>query len=260
MLGTIKSNLKRILPKTIFETLRAFYNYQDWSAIIEFMLNKQLKLNYFEKFQIIKQLYRISFHVDCPHTQEEMLAFIKAILLIPLEEKGCIVEAGSFKGGSAAKFSLAAKIAKRELVVFDSFEGIPQNEESHGQSIFGDPASFDKGSYCGKLEEVISNITKYGRIEVCRFIKGWFEETMPDFKESIVAVYLDVDLASSTRTCLKYLYPLLRPGGVVYSQDGHLPLVLEVFDDDSFWENEIGCKKPIIYGKGTRKLIKVIKD
>lgn len=46
-----------------------------------------------------------------------------------------------------------------------------------------------------------------------RFIKGWFEDTMPVFNERIIAAYIDVDLASSTKTCLKYLYPLLVPGG-----------------------------------------------
>ena len=81
-----------------------------------------------------------------------------------------------------------------------------------------------KGKYCGSLEEVKNNIAKYGEIGVCHFIKGWFEETMSLFNKRIAAAYLDVDLASSTKTCLKYLYPLLVPGGVIISQDGDFPL------------------------------------
>jgi hypothetical protein len=50
------------------------------------------------------------------------------------------------------------------------------------------------------------------------------------------------------RTCLKYLYPLLQPGGVLYSQDGHLPLVCDLFDGDKFWEQEVGVRKPAIEG------------
>ena len=72
--------------------------------------------------------------------------------------------------------------------------------------------------------------------------------------------YLDVDLASSTKTCLKYLYPLVIPGGIIYSQDGDFPLVIEVFNDDRFWENEVGCKKPDIEGLGKKKLLKIIKE
>src|ERR1700730_1882351 len=78
---------------------------------------------------------------------------------------------------------------------------------------------------------------------------------MPHFSQPVVAAYLDVDLASSTRTCLKYLWPLLVPGGVLFSQDGHLPLVLEVFDDDAFWRRELKTSKPQIHGFGTSQLI-----
>jgi hypothetical protein len=45
------------------------------------------------------------------------------------------------------------------------------------------------------------------------------------------------------------------PGGVLFSQDGHLPLVLEVFDDDDFWRRELKTWKPQIHGFGTSKLI-----
>jgi O-methyltransferase len=260
MINTIKSYLKGALPKPLSETLRLFYNYQDIIASIIFIIDNKFKLTFSEKFHIVKQIYTITYNIDCPHTQKEILSFIKDILLLPLEIKGCVVEAGSYKGGSSAKFSLAAKVANRELVIFDSFEGIPEHNESHEKSIFGAPVSFNKGSYYGSLEEVTSNITKYGKIEVCRFIKGWFEETMPYFKEPIALIYIDVDLASSTRTCLKYLYPLISPGGELFSQDGLLPLVIEVFDDDSFWEKEVDCKKPIIHGLREKKLIKIIKD
>lgn len=82
---------------------------------------------------------------------------------------------------------------------------------------------------------------------------------MPGFDEPIAAAYIDVDLASSTRTCLKYLYPRLSPGGVLISQDGDFPLVMAVFDDDNFWRDEIGCEKPTIDGLGKSKMLKIIK-
>ena len=40
-----------------------------------------------------------------------------AILSIPKDKDGCIVEAGSYKGGSTAKFSLFAKLANREILI-----------------------------------------------------------------------------------------------------------------------------------------------
>jgi O-methyltransferase len=198
--------------------------------------------------------------VDSPHTQEEILSYIQTILSIPPDTKGIVVEAGCYKGSSTAKFSLAADLVGRELVVFDSFQGIPDNIEPHEENIFGGDASFKQGDYAGSLDEVKANVTRFGKIECCRFIKGWFDETMPGFHEPISAIYVDVDLASSTHTCLRYLYPLLAPNCVLYSQDGHLPLVIDVFEDEEFWLNEVGCKRPQIHGLGQKKLIKVIKE
>ena len=82
---------------------------------------------------------------------------------------------------------------------------------------------------------------------------------MTHLAKLVTAAYLDVDLASSTRTCLKHLWPLLTPGGMIFSQDGHLPFVLDVFKDERFWNNELGSLKPAVHGMGERKLIWVQK-
>ena len=145
------------------------------------------------------------------------------------------VEAGCFKGGSTAKLSIAAKLSQRRLFVFDSFEGLPQNTEQHRPTIFGEVPDFSQGRYRGALEEVQQNILKFGDADVCMYLKGWFEQTMPQFAQPIVAAYIDVDLVSSTRTCLKYLYPLLQPGGCLFSQDAHLPLIIALLEDSEFW-------------------------
>ncbi len=204
-------------------------------------------------------LYVISEHVPCVHTQHEMLAVIGAILSFSPESQGCVVEAGSFKGGSGAKLSLACKLTRRRLILFDSFEGIPESEDSHDRNIYGGKAFFKSGSYCGTLEEVQNNISKYGELGVCEMVKGWFEDTMPEFREPVIVAYLDVDLASSTRTCLKYLYPRIVPGGTLYSQDGHLHAIIELFRNSDFWEGELNSQKPPVEGLGKQKLIKVIK-
>jgi O-methyltransferase len=210
--------------------------------------------------RILKGLYLASFSILSPHTQEDILTYVQVILQVPPSRKGVVVEAGCYRGASTAKFSLAADIAGRELVVFDSFQGLPDNNEPHDRSIFGGSVRFQKGDYRGTLDEVKANVSRFGSINRCRFVPGWFDDTMPRFMEPVAAIYLDVDLASSTRSCLKYLYPLLEPGGVLLSQDGHLPLVIDVFQDDMFWLNEVGCKKPQIFGLGSSKLIRITKN
>ena len=272
MLGTLQGILKNTLPVPLLNLLRgirereenlygwAIRNWRDLSAFLPFLLNRNLNVSLRNRFTIVKQLRVISSAIESAHTQEEMLNCIETILLLPRNSRSVVVEAGCYKGSSTAKFSLAADIAGRQLVVFDSFKGIPDNNEPHATDIFGGSPSFKKGYYCGTLDEVKSNVARYGKAACCRFVEGWFEDTMPKFQQPISVIYLDVDLASSTRTCLRHLYPLLEPGGVIFSQDGHLPLVIDVFNDDNFWLNEVGCKKPDILGLGKSKLIKIIKE
>jgi len=205
--------------------------------------------------QLVRAFNRIQRQVDCPHNPSHLLQvgaeFLKA------DAPGVIVEAGCFKGGSTAKLSLIAEEANRELVVFDSFRGLPDNEEPHSTTIDGGSIEgwFQEGDFAGSLDEVVANVTTYGHIDSCRFVEGWFEDTMPLFSEPIAAAFLDVDLAESTRTCVKYLYPLLESGGVLISQDGDFPLVLEVFEDIRFWEEEVGVTRPAVEGLGTDKLL-----
>lgn len=255
---SLKQTIQARMPKSLLLAYR-FFRTGDVFSVITFLVGRNPRVSLMQRLKLVLQLYRISYHVRCEHSQTEIIRFIRAILSIPSNQDGCVIEAGSFKGGSTAKFSLAARLANRELLVFDSFEGIPENSEPHDKNIFGGRVGFFRGDYCGTLEEVKANVSRFGDIGVCRFVKGFFKDTMPHFDRPVAVAYLDVDLASSTRTCLKHLWPLLIPGGVIFSQDGHLPLVLDVFEDDRFWSGEVGVPKPTPMNVGTNKLIWVQK-
>lgn len=261
MLQPLKQTIKSKLPPPALQfyfALRVYPN--DPLRVLSFLASGWATgLSIGQRMKLVKQLYAISLGVESPHSQFQMLQVIETILL-SANATGCIVEAGCFKGGSTAKFSLAAAMVNKPLLVFDSFEGIPPNEEDHGKSIKGRHVGlFEPGSYAGSLPEVQRNVSRYGVADVCRFVPGWFEDTMPHLTEDIAVAYVDVDLVSSTKTCLKYLYPRLLPGGVMFSQDGHLPLVVAALDDDRFWEEEVGCQKPPMEGLGTNTLVKIIK-
>ncbi|MEC4016376.1 TylF/MycF/NovP-related O-methyltransferase [Streptomyces sp. H27-D2] len=190
-----------------------------------------------------------------PHTTGEILGFCRAVLSLPAHLSGCVVEAGSYKGSSTAKFSIAAHLAGRRLVACDSFAGLPSFDEQHGLSITGRQLVFNEGDFVGSMDEVRAAVERFGIPGVCSYVPGWFEESLPAWREPIAALYLDVDLAASTRTCLKHLYPWVSPGGWVFSQDGHVPLVLDVFKDKVFWNDELGVDPPVIDGMGRQKLI-----
>lgn len=233
-------------------------NLTDAASAARFLSTSTDNAPFRSRLRLLQRIYAAN-GIRCEHTQDEMLQVISAILNQPANVPGCIVEAGCFKGGSTAKFSIAAKLAGRRLYVFDSFEGLPENEERYQVTIFGQQTDFAPGQYRGALEEVQGNVAAYGESDVCVYRKGWFDTTMPTFREPVIAAYLDVDLASSTKTCLKYLYPLLQPGASLFSQDAHIPLIIELLGDRDFWEEEVGHPRPEITGLGKKKLVRITK-
>jgi O-methyltransferase len=253
-----RRTLKRSTPRALISAYRAVRRPRDPLSVARFVIGPVGETSIGERLRLARKIHAIQQSVHCMHYQHEIIAFFEAALSPPKAVEGCLVEAGCYKGGGTAKFSLAAKLAGRELVAFDSFEGIPDNQEPHDKDIWGYDSAFPGGSWAGTLPEVKSCVEKWGEIDMCKFVQGWFEDTMPEFTQPVVVAYLDVDLASSTRTCLKHLYPLIAPGGIVLSQDGHIPLVLDVFNDEAFWRDEVGVAKPEIEKFG-HKLLRIVK-
>jgi len=190
-----------------------------------------------DRLGLLARFYEISGRVPCVHKQSEMIPIVRAILDFDPAVPGCVVEAGTFKGASAAKLSLAAERVGRRLFVFDSFAGIPDNAEwMDAAKIVGSDREgrerFDPGGYRGTRAEVEGTLSRFGARAACELVEGWVEDTLPRFAEPVCVAFLDVDLAASTRTCLDALHPLLAEGGVIFSHDGHLPLVRDVFASD----------------------------
>ena len=103
------------------------------------------------------------------------------------------------------------------------------------------------------------NVEQFGEIGSCEFVKGWFEDTLPSLNQPIAMAFIDVDLVSSTRTCLKYIYPRLIKGGTIFSHDGLLQRCNEVFGDAKFWVDVVGFPMPPMPGLGTDKLLQITK-
>jgi O-methyltransferase len=262
MQGQLLQRLRSYVPEPVVEARRVVIRgvrraKAEW-PLLALQLGRLGTLDYQRRGALVRRIVDVHENVLCAHTHAEMARIIREILDVPDDRPGCIVEAGAFKGGSTAKLSIAAAEAGRRLVVFDSFEGIPRNDEPHDRTIFGDPACFAAGSYAGRLSEVCDNVGLWGVIDVCDMRPGWFEDTLPAFDEPVAVGFIDVDLASSTRTCLAHLYPRLIPGGTLFSHDGHLPLCIDVLRDPRFWARVPG-PPPIITGLGAEKLVSIRK-
>ena len=162
------------------------------------------------------------------------------------EVEGAVVECGTWKGGSAANLSLVCRIVGRKLLVFDSFEGLPEGDPRDNEA-----KNYKKGDYCGTLDEVRSNLARFGAIECCEFIKGWFSETLPKLNGPVFLAFLDVDLEASLHTCVQYIWGCLVPGGYLFIDECVGLNYCALFFSESWWEKHFSQKPPGLIGAGT---------
>jgi len=160
--------------------------------------------------------------------------------------KGDIVECGSWKGGSAANLSLVAKLTGRRLKIFDSFQGLPPPREDDREAHL-----YKAGDYSGSLAEVKENIRKYGAIECCDFIPGWFEDTLPKLDSPVVLAFLDVDLEDSLATCVRNLWPHIVDGGYLFTDECLNPSYISLFFSERWWKENLDTSPPGLIGGGT---------
>jgi len=203
---------------------------------------------------LLRRFLSITNAVRGYHTLGEILEVSARVLRLAGRPGLTIVECGSAAGASTAKLSLVARAAGARLHVFDTFRGIPDNEERH-HLLDGTPIRFVKGAFRGRLGAVQRRVRELGAVEVCTFHKGLFEDTLPAFEGVVDVGLLDVDLVASTRTCVRELFPRLRRGGALYSQDGHLRATHELLADEGFWLEDVGFARPRIADLGREKLL-----
>lgn len=145
---------------------------------------------------------------------------------------GCIVECGVWRGGMSA--GMAEIFPDRKILLFDSFEGLPEAKEIDGVSALKWQKNTSGTSYynnCRAEMEVAETAMKMSGTEF-ELIKGWFNETIPNYKltEKIAILRLDADWYDSTMECLENLYPKVEKNGIV------------IFDDYYTWD---GCSRAL---------------
>lgn len=178
------------------------------------------------------------------------IVLAREVLSIPKEAKGDVIECGACKGLSSSALSLACKLVGRRLLVCDSFEGLPADDHVSVVYHAGYTVAYEGGMMAGSLDLVKGNIAKYGAIEACEFIKGFFGESLKALRDPIAFAFIDVDLVSSTRDCLQHIWPLLIDDGRFYTDDALDLDCVKVFFDDAWWQQTLGRPAPGFVGSG----------
>jgi hypothetical protein len=168
------------------------------------------------------------------------------ILEIPPDVEGVLVEAGCWKGGTTANLSLVADIVGRDLIVYDSFEGLPAPAAGDRWA-----SPLGKGAFRGELDEVRANVAAHGAIDRCVFRKGWFSETMGQHTEPVVAAFVDVDHQASMHQCLLGLWPHLWDRGYFFVDEYVRLDYCALFFSERYWRTYFDRPPPGLMGAGT---------
>jgi hypothetical protein len=192
------------------------------------------------------RMYRNSHRMFGATSYKAHLAMAVKLLEVPPSVEGVVVECGSFLGASTTNLSLACEVVGRELIVYDSFEGLPAPRPGERFSL-----AEATGSARGSLATVQSNVSKGGAIDCCTFRKGWFADTLPNHTEPIVLCSLDVDYEASLHDCLVNLWPRLVDGGLVFTDEYVLTDYVAAFYSERYWDTYFDSPPPGLLGAGT---------
>lgn len=198
------------------------------------------------RFRLARQLHRTTRHVETGTSNRAHMAMAAKILQIPPGVDGVIVEAGCWKGGTTANLSLVADLVGRDLIVYDSFEGLPAPVEGDR---WANPLG--EGAFRGELDEVRANVETYGALDRCTFRKGWFADTLGDHTEPIVAAFVDVDHQASMHQCVLGLWPHLTDAGYFFVDEYVRLDYCALFFSERFWRTYFDRPPPGLMGAGT---------
>jgi len=151
-------------------------------------------------------IQRVIRETDMRLLQEEayqLLSCARGTAKVP----GNMAEVGVFRGGSARLMCEASD--GRQIYLFDTFEGLPTNEEAI--------PGFEQGQYAGSYEAVKQYLRSFHNVHI---YKGEFpDSSTPITGERLSFVHLDMDLSQPTLAALEFFYPRVSAGGMFLIHD-----------------------------------------
>jgi O-methyltransferase len=203
------------------------------------------RLSWPKKIRLAFRMLRTTRSVQTATSYKAHVAMAAKLLESPPEVDGVVVECGCFMGGSTANLSLACEAVGRELIAYDSFEGLPSPREGdkYGRA--------EAGFLRGDLEVVRENVRRFGAIDRCTFRKGWFSDTLPSHTEPVVLLFLDVDYQASLDECIRNLWPHLTEKGYLFTDEYVLLDYCALFWSERYWRTHFDVAPPGLIGAGS---------
>jgi O-methyltransferase len=204
------------------------------------------RLTWPRKVRLAYRMWRTTREVFTGTSYKAHLAMAVKLLEIPPDVEGAVVECGCYLGGSTANLSLACDVVGRELIVYDSFEGLPP--PTANDKYAKDEAT---GFLRAELDVVRENVRRFGAVQRCSFRKGWFSDTLPEHTEPVVLAFLDVDYQASLDDCIRNLWPHLTDRGYVFIDEYVLTDYCALFWSERYWKTHFDTTPPGLIGAGS---------
>ena len=248
------TKIKRPIKEKIFRFCSALLTF------LQFVFRntgREYGLTILKRFKLGLRIIENTRDVKSLSTWRQHLILVEEILSVPAGVGGAVVECGCFNGASSVNLSLACALANRTLYVCDSFEGLPEPEAEEKFEVQGNSDNYyvwEKGEFSseGGLAAVRRNIEQFGDLSVCKFVKGYFNESLPTLEaEEVILVFEDADIASSVKDCLANLWPKMAEGSKFYCHEPWSKKVVALFFDADWWQAELGLDYPGFFGSGS---------
>ena len=123
---------------------------------------------------------------------------------------GLYAELGVYRGGSAEIMFEATK-KKKDLYLFDTFEGLPVSENRHD-------AFWKKGGFNNTTIDEVKGFLSQNNFH---FFKGVFPETLEKIPENSIFAFahIDPDLYQGVMDACRFFYPRMTVGGIMLFDD-----------------------------------------
>jgi O-methyltransferase len=131
---------------------------------------------------------------------------------------GDFIECGVYQGGTAMLLERTLRsrpgAPPKQLVLFDTFEGMPENDAP------GD--SFNKGELAETSFEAVS--MRLGPGANIQIHKGFIPDTFRGLESLRIAfAHIDVDIHQSIKDCCEFIYPRMTSSGFMIFDDYGFP-------------------------------------
>jgi hypothetical protein len=209
-------------------------------------IHPSYRMTWIRRYRLGFRMFLNSVRIPTGTSFKAHLAMALKILETPPDVAGVVVECGAWKGGSSANLSLVCKIVGRRLKIFDSFQGLPEGRTGDREAVY-----YRAGEYAGTLDEVRENIRRRGALDVCDFVPGWFQDSLPNFTDPVLLAFLDVDLEDSLDTCVRCLWPRLVEGGYLFTDECVGTDYVALFYSEKWWRTHFNRLPPGLIGAGT---------